>query len=165
MKAIHIPYYATYVGKVDTVSILEAMHNTTQSTLAIIENISEEKGSYQYAEGKWTTKELLVHIIDVERIFATRALCIARGETQNIHGFDENEYAANSNSNRRSMQNIIAEYKAIRAASIALFESFDDKDMQALGTTSNSEFNVMALGYIISGHNVHHINVLKERYL
>lgn len=165
MKAIHVPYYETYVSKVDTHSVLDALQNTEKTSLAIIEKLSEAQGNYRYAEGKWTIKELLVHIIDVERIFATRALCIARGEKQNIHGFDENEYAANSNSNRRSMKNIIAEYKAVRASSIALFESFDDNDMVAKGIASNSEFNVLALAYIISGHNVHHINVLEERYL
>ena len=165
MKAIHIPYYKTYVSKVDTKSVLDALIDTKKTTLASIEKLSEEKGNYRYADGKWTIKELIVHIIDVERIFAARALCLARGEKQNIHGFDENEYAANSNSNRRCMGNIITEYKAVRASSIALFESFDDDDMKAKGIASNCEFNVLALAYIISGHNVHHINVLKERYL
>lgn len=165
MIAIHAPFYDTYVSKVNTDSVLDALHKTEKITLDLIENIPEEKGDYRYAEGKWTVKELLVHILDVERIFATRALCIARGEKQNIHGFDENEYAASSNSNRRSMQNIITEYKNLRASNIALFENFDDNDMAAKGIASNSEFNVLALVYIISGHNIHHINVLKERYL
>ena len=120
---------------------------------------------YRYAEGKWTIKEVLVHIIDDERIYAYRALRFARNDKTELPGFDQDPYAFYSNANVRSIESIIEEYEAVRMSTITLFNGFSDDVMLRSGVANNNEVTVRALGYHIAGHELHHLNILKNRYL
>lgn len=125
----------------------------------------KKKSCYAYAPGKWTLKELLQHVIDAERIFNYRALAIARKETTSLPGFEENDYALNSNANERSWNNLIHELKAVRTSSIILFDSFNEEVFGYLGIANNNSITVNAIGFITVGHIYHHKKVIEDRYL
>ena len=127
--------------------------------------VSEDKLVYRYAEGKWTIKEIISHLIDTERIFCYRALRFARQDKTPVAGFDENDYVEASNANNRAIEELLEEYASVRAASISLFKSFSDADLLRKGMAGSGEVSVRALGFLIIGHEKHHINVIKERYL
>jgi uncharacterized damage-inducible protein DinB len=127
--------------------------------------IPEEKWSFRYAEGKWSIRELVQHLIDSERIFAYRALCIARGETASLPGFDENNYAALSNADARNKKSLLQELYTVQSATALLFQSFDEEQLERTGTANNKPMQVRTIGFIAVGHMLHHKNVLQERYL
>lgn len=126
--------------------------------------IPTEKINFAYAPDKWTIKQMLQHVIDTERIFAYRALAIARKEPAALLGFDENEYAKNATASHRNWKEMIAEWKIVRQSTNILFGSFTEEDLKQKGTASNLPISVNALGFIIFGHALHHLHVLKERY-
>ncbi|MEZ4793626.1 MAG: DinB family protein [Gelidibacter sp.] len=159
------PYYKTYLNQTKNLDLKTGLPSNHEQVLAFLKAIPKEKQEYRYAEGKWTIKEVLLHIIDTERIFAYRALRIARQDQTPLQGFDQDDYVAPSKANRRSFESLLNEYKAVRQATIALFDSFDDEMLVAIGTASNSPISVRALGFIIMGHENHHCEVVRERYL
>ncbi len=124
-----------------------------------------EKEEYRYAEGKWTVKEVLGHICDTERILGYRALCIARGEQKELPGFDENHYVSNGYFNKRSLYDLAHEFSIVRESNIALFKSFDENILDKKGTANKNIMSVRSILFMIAGHEKHHINVIKERYL
>ena len=127
--------------------------------------MSEELSSYRYVPNKWSIKQLLGHILDSERVFQFRAMSFARGEKIPLPGFDQDLYVANSNASLRNIESIIKEYVAVRQSSIALFESFSSNDLKKVGVASDAEMSVAALGFILCGHQKHHRDILRERYL
>lgn len=158
------PYFSLYIDKVkedDAIKALEAQDDLIQNYFAGL----EKKADYAYAPGKWTLKEMLQHIIDTERIFNFRALCFARQEAQNIPGFEEDDYAANSHAASRTWQSLCEELKAVRQSTRFLFESFSAEDFDRSGTANGKPVTVVALGFITVGHINHHVEVIKERYL
>ncbi|WP_040281995.1 DinB family protein [Psychroserpens damuponensis] len=159
------PYYQQYIQKAGEVTILEGLRVNGDATIAFLESISEEKLEYRYADGKWTIKEVVQHIIDTERIFAYRALCIARADKTLFPGYDQDEYVVSCEANNRSMISLINEYKAVRLASIILFESFSSEMLQRIGIASNSNLSPRAVAFILIGHENHHCEIIKERYL
>lgn len=159
------PYYQTYINRVETMSILHVLKENHKSIIAFIKSIESSKLSYRYAEGKWTVKEIILHIIDTERVFAYRALCIARKAKVELSGFDQDVFVAHSAADTRSIDNLLSEYESVRMATIFLFESFNQKTMTAVGIASNSPLSVRAAAYIIVGHEDHHMEIIKERYL
>ena len=159
------PYYQTYIDKANALAIPEGLSANSKSVVAFFESIPKDKLEYRYAEGKWTIKELLHHIIDTERIFAYRALRVARKDKTPLPGFDENEYVLPAKSNDRSIESLLSEYKAVRQATLALFETFTNEMLIEIGTASNSPISARAIGFIITGHENHHCDVVKERYL
>lgn len=158
------PYYRTYIGKVEDIELLKSLDSNCETVLAFFRSIPEDKLEYRYAEGKWNIKEILQHIIDTERIFAYRALRIARLDETPLPGFDQDEYVLPSKASSRSFKGLLHEYLAVRIATLELFKSFDDEMLLAIGTASNSSLSVRAAGFIIVGHENHHIEVIKERY-
>lgn len=158
-------YFDRYTGQVPEKDLTDAFEKQDAVLAGFLAKVSEEKANYAYAEGKWTLKEILQHLIDAERVFCYRAMCIARGETQNLPGFDENDYAAVCNANRRSWTDLAAEMKALRISTKLMFASFTDEMLNAKGFFNNNEGQVMHLGFIIAGHTYHHIKVAEERYL
>lgn len=134
---------------------------------AFIYSLPEEKLVHRYAPGKWSIKEILVHIIDDERIFAYRALRFARNEKQNLIGFDQDAYAFYSKADERELDNIFDEYEAVRNATIALFNGLPEEsfDRMGHGTGTANDATVRALAYHIAGHELHHISFIKENYL
>ena len=132
-----------------------------------IYDLPPEKLLYKPAPDKWTIKEILVHIIDDERIFSCRALRFARGEKQSMPGFDQDEYTLYSGANERDLDNIFEEYEAVRRATIALFEGLPEESLtrKGVGSTTFHSATVRALAYHIAGHEQRHINIIKEKYL
>lgn len=169
MKNLHPsefnPYYTTYINLVETLDIVEALQHNYQAFITQLQAIPKEKELYAYLPGKWTIKELILHIIDAERIFAYRALRIARMDATPLAGFEEDDYVKYSNANARSMDSLLQEFKAVRQSTIALFQSFTDEMLVHKGTASNSVVSVRAIGFIIAGHCIHHLSVLQQRYL
>ncbi|WP_111682664.1 DinB family protein [Winogradskyella tangerina] len=159
------PYYKAYIDKATGTVIVEGLKSNLQTVSDFLSEIPKRKHNYAYAEGKWTIKEVLLHIIDTERIFAYRALRIARGDQTPLAGFEQNDYVIKSNASNRSFESLVQEYESVRKATISLFDSFDRTSQQRVGEASGAPISVRALGYIITGHENHHIEVIKTRYL
>ncbi len=157
------PYIITMVenGK----GLIENMNDSLKDILNTLNKIPETKQLYKYADGKWTIKELVQHIIDTERVFSYRALRFARKDSTDLPGFDQDEFNVMANANSRNFKELLEELFLVRKSSISLFKSIDSETLKAIGTASGSEMSVRAIGYIISGHSLHHLKVLKERYL
>lgn len=158
-------YFSRYTDLVKDSSLSKAFKKQDKVLKSFMKSISEKKSKYAYAEGKWTLKEVLQHLIDCERIFTYRALAIARKDDTNLPGFEENDYAANSGANDRSWKELCEEMKALRASTKLLFDSFSDEMLDTEGTFNNTKGKAGRLGFIIAGHVIHHMNVVKERYL
>jgi uncharacterized damage-inducible protein DinB len=126
--------------------------------------IPESKGEYRYADGKWSVRTVIGHMIDAERIFAYRALRIARGDATPLPGFEENDYAITAASDARGVADLVSELLLVRESTTRLFESLPDEAWPRRGIVNNGGVSVRALGYIIAGHAKHHLGVLKERY-
>ncbi len=163
--ALYKNYFENYTSLVSEQNVLSAIANQEKALNDFLGSVSEEKSTYAYAEGKWTLKEMLQHIIDTERIFTYRALAIARKETATLPGFDENLYADNSNANRRTWAELSKEIIVVRNSTNLLFESFTEDMLQQTGNFSSNNGSANTLGLIIVGHIYHHINIAKERYL
>ncbi|MFM2268260.1 MAG: hypothetical protein RL757_1701 [Bacteroidota bacterium] len=134
-------------------------------TKTLVESLDETKLHYRYAEGKWTIKEILLHIIDAERIFAYRALRIARHDQTPLPGFEENDYVPVSGANDRTAADLLQEMTAVHKATIALIKGLPDSAAHQTGTCSNHTMSVSGLLNLIAGHQQHHLNVIRERYL
>ena len=165
LKDEYNPYYQQYILKSGNATILEGLKANGDKTISFLETIPQDKLEYQYEEGKWTIKEIIQHLIDTERIFTFRALCIAREDKTLFPGFDQDEYVVTSKANHRLISDLLQEYKALRLASINLFESFSQEMLRCVGIASNSNLTPRAVAFIIIGHENHHCEIIKERYL
>jgi len=159
------PFYKTYTKVLGEVELMQSMRNQLDNFPKFLESISEEKFKYAYAEDKWTIAEAIHHIIDTERVFQYRALRFSRGDVTSLSGFDQDIFVAGANANKRSIFSLIKEYQIVRQSTIVLFEDFDDSILQQKGIASNLEWSVGALGFVICGHQKHHRNIIRERYL
>lgn len=158
-------YYGKYVSLVESDDILQTLENQIAETQNLLETISEEKAAFRYAEDKWSIKELVGHIIDSERIFAYRALRIGRGDETPIEGFEQDLYVENGNFDDCYLENLAEEFAIVRQSTRLLLKNLDETAWNRRGTASDNSISVRALAYIIAGHELHHINILKERYL
>jgi hypothetical protein len=163
-KEDYAEYYQPYIDLVKGDDILRILVEQNMESQNILNSISESKGNYAYAEGKWTVKEVVGHMMDVERIFAYRALCIARGEIKPLPGMDQNEYVRNGGFNKRQLFDLVYEYRLIRESNILLFGSFEKQVLLNRGNASGYDVTVLALMYMTAGHEKHHLNILLERY-
>jgi uncharacterized damage-inducible protein DinB len=160
----HEPYWSRYIDLVTEEDLFAALEANAKNS-ALLSSIDEKKSTHRYAEGKWSIKQLLNHVIDAERLFQYRALAIGRGDQQSLPGFDENSYAELSEADRRPWADILNEFQAVRAAGVALFRSFSNEAWQRIGTANEKRISVRALGYVMAGHERHHLGVLREKYL
>lgn len=158
-------YYQGYIELVNDAPLAQTLEMGLQKTNTFFKDIPQLKLHYRYAENKWTPKDILQHIIDTERVFAYRALYFSRTENANLKGFDENVFAQNANANSKNIDELLQEYKAGRNASICLFKSFDNLQLKSRGSANNNIMSVAAAGFIICGHEIHHCNIINERYL
>ncbi len=158
-------YFSTYIKRVDNVILYEELEICLHDFIRFVQNIPMDKFDYRYAKGKWTIKEIIQHIIDTERIFSYRALRISRNDKTPLSGFDENEYVDNSNGNTRSLQDLLTEMAVVRQSTLSLFKSFSAEQLLKIGTASNNQISVRAIGFIIIGHQKHHQKIFEERYL
>lgn len=159
------PSFHNYINQVTEDDLLEAFEKQSAAFIRFLETIPAEKYDYRYADGKWSIREVLQHIIDAERVFAYRALRFARKDATPLPGFDENLFAANAKADKRSWDKLVEEFKVVRRSSELMFQSFDNDQLQSNGISSNYPNYVLALGFVIVGHAVHHQKITKERYL
>jgi hypothetical protein len=158
-------FYQRYINPVKEKDVIKAIKKNSADFIKLLNKIPHKKINYAYADGKWTIKELLQHIIDAERVFVYRALRFSRKDATPLSSFDENSWAANSRGADRKWDDLVKEFKSLRKSTELLFESFNDEQLLSKGTASNYEINVLALGFIAAGHVAHHENIIKERYL
>ena len=158
-------YYLPYIQLAANQDIVLGLKENVISVVDFYQNIPSEKLEHAYAEGKWTPKDILLHIIDTERVFVYRAMRIARQDKTEMVGFEQDDYIDAGKANNRTINSLIEEYKAVRNATIVLFDSFSDEELKSIGKANGSPVSVRAIGYIITGHENHHNNVIRERYL
>ena len=161
------PFYQTYIDvlKDNTMNIIENLEDSYVKAEKLLNDLDSEKQMYQYAPGKWTIKEVIQHLSDAERVFNYRALRIARNDAIGLDGFDQNNFVLNSNANERNFRSLKKEFFALRKNTIYLYQSFSDKIFMQKGRVGSNNMSVRALGYITSGHLLHHLNVINNKYL
>lgn len=157
--------YDTYISLVDGDSALEVLDAQSAELRHIFSAVPENKGTFAYAPGKWTVKELLSHIIDGERIFAYRILRVSRGDETPIEGFEQDGYIENSNANNRTFADLLDEFELQRRSNMLMLRNISDEASRLMGIANEKPISVRALTYIAAGHMTHHIGILKERYL
>ena len=158
-------FNSTYIKAAQNKPLLEGLIDGLPQLINFVKEIPSEKLEYRYAEGKWTIKDIILHMMDTERIFAYRALRISRGDKTPLPGFEENNYVPFAFANSRSIDSLLMEYQNVRKATISFFESLNQEQLLFLGIASNTDISVRAIGFIITGHQNHHLNVITERYL
>jgi hypothetical protein len=158
-------FYHGYLSQIKGGTVMENLQSSLEVLHALYTSVPRIKETYAYADGKWTIKEVILHVTDAERIFAYRALRFARFDKTDLPGFEQNDYVPVSRANERDMSSLITEFLNVRTSTIDLFGSFDEKQLKAEGTANGNRVSVEALGYIIAGHGLHHAGILKERYL
>lgn len=161
----YAPYYKGYIEKIKGDDILKILFEQTKECQNILNSFPEHKGDYRYQEGKWTLKQVIGHVMDTERVFTYRALCIARGEKQPLPGFEQDDYVNTGKFESRNLFDLIYELRLLRESNLLLFKSFDDDMLNRRGTASGYEVTVNALLFMIAGHMQHHLDILRERYL
>lgn len=160
------PYAIAYIQKVPSEGyLLNYLETNTSELLQLIESLPENKLHFRYAAGKWTIKEVLNHITDTERIFAYRAFCIARGEQQQLPGHEQDDFALIAQANNKSIVSLLAEYTTVRNSTITFLTHLTDAEWHRMGFANHHPVTVRALAYQIIGHETHHVQILKERYL
>lgn len=159
------PFYQRYIDNVESPEFIRELTRSMHFLQAFFSNIDEHKAAYRYAPGKWSVKEVLSHIIDCERVMSYRALAFSRGDLNALPNFDENLYVTNAETDRRNLDSLLREHEAVRKSTIEMFSSLSDEMLDRAGTASNNRITPRALAFVIIGHEIHHLNVLKERYV
>lgn len=159
------PYFQRYVDLVPKGDFFSLFEQNRDDTLAFFKAIPPEKHLFSYAEGKWTIKDVLMHIIDTERVFSYRAHAIARGNGENLPGMDQNVYAAHVDLTERTLQSLLDEFFHVRNGNLLFFKHLTEEQAQQQGHSPDHVFSARALGYIMIGHVIHHMNVVRERYM
>jgi len=160
-----LPYFKVYIDKVGAMDLLPGLKLSLEQHLSFFRSIPEDKLGHSYAEDKWTIKEIISHLIDTERIFSYRALRFARQDKTVVAGFEQDDYVENCNVANRTLDDLLDEYEMVRQASFSLFKSCSDKMLLSKGIAGSGEISVRALGFLIIGHEKHHVSIIKERYL
>lgn len=155
---------STNIHEVEDIEVLEALEKYGKKYIEPEREKLTALGDKVYAPGKWTAKDIIQHLIDAERVFSYRALRFARNDKTLLPGFEENEYAATAEASKRTMDDLLNEYYLVRDSSIKLFRSFNDEMLMREGIIPSGNVSVLAIGFIMPGHTIHHLNVIKERY-
>jgi hypothetical protein len=161
----YAPYYENYIKLVEGDDILRILNDQSKTTQDVLNSFSEHKGNFRYADGKWTVKEVVGHLLDTERIFAYRALCIARGEKKSLPGFDQDDYVKDGNFNRRELFELNYDFRLLRESNLLLFRNFTPEMLNRRGFASETSVSVLAILFIIAGHEKHHMKFLREKYI
>lgn len=166
-KSEYAPYFEQYMQLVSVkeMSIIDNLEASQKEFHNLLDNLPVEKHNYAYDEDKWTLKELIQHVIDTERVFCYRALCFARNDKTELPGFDQDIFVDNDNANDRDFYELLSEMNVLRKSTIQMFKSFTSEALLRKGIASKNSISVRALGYLFSGHQLHHVNIIKERYL
>lgn len=159
------PYTEGYISRVPDGDIVATLGKQLEDTLALINSIPEARGEWRYAEGKWSVKELIGHVIDGERIFAYRALRFARGDQTPLSGFEQDDYVRGAAFDKLSLGDLAQEYEYVRRATMSLFKNLDEEAWGRRGSANQNAVSVRALAFMIAGHERHHVEILRTRYL
>lgn len=159
------PYYKRYIALVENVNLVQALEKGLNTTTAFFESLPDSVWNYQYAIGKWTPKDILQHIADTERVFAYRALYFARSNNAELKGFDENIFAENALASNKTIGDLLQNYTSVRNATLSLYRNFNETQLMQIGQANGSVMSVRAAGFVICGHEIHHCNIITERYL
>ena len=161
----YFPYYGAYVDLVPDGEILETLDRQIQDTVDALAGVETEREGYRYAPDKWSLKEVIGHVVDIERMFGLRALWFARRDPSPLPGMEQDDWASASTLDHRSLQSLLDELRSVRRATVTLLSGFSDEIALVRGTASEREFTVRAIAWIIAGHELHHRKILQERYL
>ena len=159
------PYYAKYVDAVPDGDVLDALESHLDEWVALLDRFGEARAGHRYGPDKWSVKEVVGHVTDAERIFVYRALCAARGEGGELPGFDENAYVAGGAFDERTLNSLLGELAAARRATLSLFRNLSDAQLARRVVANGVPVSARALAWIVAGHERHHSNILRERYL
>ncbi len=157
--------FASSINQVPEGDVLEILAKQIEETVEFLNGLGEEKANYRYAPGKWSIKQVVGHLIDSERIITYRALRLARGDETSLPGYEENNYADRANCDELTLKVLTEELHAVRKSSLYLFKSFDDKMWLRKGKASGFDFSVRTFPYQVVGHEIHHLRIIRERYL
>lgn len=158
-------FYHGYINKAKGDDLMTALRNSTRELFNLLKSIPAEKHDYRYADGKWTIKEVLQHLLDGERVFTYRALRFARKDETPLPAFDENLFAQTAKADKRNWNDMVEEFAALRRSTEVMFASFDNEQLESTGVASEKSIYVLGLGFIVAGHVNHHCDIIKERYL
>jgi uncharacterized damage-inducible protein DinB len=161
----YFDYYGKYIALVPDGDVRDHLRTQLFETVTLLEGVAEAKAEQAYGAGKWTLKEAVLHISDTERVFGYRMLRIARGDTTPLPGFEQDEWVPHSFANARAMSSLVLEFAAVRASTLALVDALPAEAWLRKGTASGHSISARALAYICAGHERHHLNVIRERYL
>jgi DinB family protein len=156
--------FHNYISQAPEEDILPAMRSQVDALDVLLDRVAPDRETYRYAEGKWSIREIVGHLIDGERVFGYRALCISRGETQNLPGFDQDEYMIAAPFDRIGLEDLLSEFRLVRLSNIAMLRTLDEAAWMRMGTANGNAVSVRALVYVMVGHVRHHMGVLRERY-
>lgn len=158
-------YFANYIKLVQGDQVMKILEDQILDLQFMLSDIEEEKVNFRYAEGKWTLKEVIGHIIDTERILIYRALCFARGHQVPQPGFDPDIFMKHVDFNRRSIYDLAHEFGVVRESGIILFKKMSEEELDRSGTANEWKMSVRSLAYTIAGHTIHHLNIIRSKYL
>ncbi len=157
--------FGNYIKEAGDGDLIEELEISLHAFIRFVQNIPMDKFDYRYAPGKWTIKDIIQHILDCERIFAYRALRFSRNDKTPLPSFEEDDYANSTDSNKRSIQDLLTELSALRQSTLLFYKSLSEEQLKRIGIASNNQISVRALGFVIIGHQKHHQKVFEERYL
>jgi len=160
----YAPYFGRYIAEAGSADPLVTLREQLTTTAAVFAAVDESRASYRYEPGKWSIRQILGHLTDAERIFSYRALRLARADATPLPSFDENEFMQFAEFDARPLASLLEEWRAVRRASLTLFENLGDDALRRRGTVSGGPMSARALAWIIAGHERHHLRVLRERY-
>ena len=161
----HDAYFSTYIDRVEEGDLIGDLMSQAGELTELFSDLSEAEGDYRYAPDKWSIKEVLGHLIDTERVFGYRALWFARGGPADLPGFDQDEFVRQADLGRRSVESLVSEFVHLRQSTVDLVASFREREWERSGISNEASLSVRAIGYILLGHVVHHLEILRERYL
>jgi hypothetical protein len=164
LESDYAPYYRGYVAHVSEEEILPVLRSQLDALDVLLNRVTLERETYRYAEGKWSIRELVGHLIDGERVFGYRSFCIARGESRSLPGFDQNEYMLSAPYDQIDLEDLLSEFRLVRLSNIAMLRNLDEASWLRIGTANDAQVSVRALAFIMAGHVRHHMGVLRERY-
>ncbi len=162
---VDIPeYFRLYSNQAPDGDVLATLQGQIDETLELVKGLEEERGEFRYAVGKWSVKEVVGHLVDSERVFAYRALSFARGDETPLPGFEQDDYNDNGDFAERTLSDVVEEFRLLRASNLSLFTGFSEKAWDRHGVANGVKFRTRAIPWILAGHELHHRQVLQERY-
>ena len=159
------PYFDRYIRLAPKGDIIVQLEAQFGETARLLDRVPAKRGSFRYAPGKWTLTEVIGHVADTERVFAYRALRFSRNDRTPLPGFEQDDFVAQGAFGARTLAAVTAELAAVRAATIALFKGLTPEQLLRRGIANNVEMSVRAVPYLLAGHELHHVAVIRERYL